>query len=380
MDKGLHIENQPDFRFAYLGLALALIHRPVEARAVLCRLQTDCRSSERAPLHHAEAAAATARTAINWRTVEQHIRWEQENPEHHILLSCEATFPRLLRDIGDSPHVLFVQGCRAALTRPQVAMVGSRKATHLGLVNARDLAALIAKAGFIVTSGLALGIDGECHRTALSAGGGTIAVLGSGINVNYPRRHHALRGEIRSNGALVSEFPLDTPPKPFHFPRRNRIISGLSIALIVVEAGKKSGSLTSAVHAAEQGREVYAVPGSIRHASAAGCNYLISEGAQVVFESSSLIDSLSQSCRLYFPDFEITNSDELEHQNKANKATRALGAIERRVLSLLSPDPVSFDELVALSGLTSSELSSILSALELGGFIRGFAGSTYSLA
>ena len=379
MDNGLNI----DTRYGYLGLALAINTRPQRAHQILADFLERCRRADQAPTQIAEHLAKAAQLEIDWTLCERHLKWEQARPEHHIVLPYGAEFPPLLKELPDCPSALFVCGQKDKLCAPQVAMVGSRKASQHGLANARDLARLLLASGYQLTSGLAIGIDAECHQTAVSSEPGTLAVLGCGVDVCYPRRHRSLRQEIAENGALVSEFPLGSQPKPYHFPRRNRIISGLSVATIVVEASPKSGSLTTARHAADQGREVYAVPGSIRYAGSAGCNELIADGAQIIFNSAALLASLRQTCKTYFPDFEVpeiglSRAPGIVGQH-AN-AVQARGPGEQRVLSLIGQQALSFDELVTLSGLTSSELSSILSALEVDGLIHAEAGNAYTLA
>ena len=370
-------------RHGYVGLALALVNRPAKAQKILTTFASRCGAKRLQPTRLAEILARPLNLDIDWALAEAHLEWESNHCDNHLLLPHDCDFPLLLQHVNDCPPVLFLRGSRAALGKPQVAIVGSRKATHHGLANAHDLATFLAQAGFVVTSGMALGIDAECHQAALRAGGETVAVLGCGINVDYPRRHRGLREDIAVQGAIVSEFPLNTSPKPFHFPRRNRIISGLSIGVIVVEATRKSGSLTTALHAAEQGREVYAVPGSIRHSSSAGCNQLIGEGAHIVFESEGLLESLRQAAKLHFPDHQIQSSALSRAASETGSerySEKNVKANERRVLSLMGPEPIGFDQLVTLSGLTSSELSSILSSLEIAGIIHALAGNTYSLA
>ena len=369
-------------RHGYVGLALALVNRPAKARKILTTFANRC-GERLQPIRLAEILARPLNLDIDWALAEAHLEWESNHSDNHLLLPHDCDFPLLLQHVDDCPSVLFLRGSRAALGKPQVAIVGSRKATHHGLANAHDLATFLAQAGFVVTSGMALGIDAECHQAALQAGGETVAVLGCGVNVDYPRRHRSLREDIAAQGAIVSEFPLNTSPKPFHFPRRNRIISGLSIGVIVVEATRKSGSLTTALHAAEQGREVYAVPGSIRHSSSAGCNQLIAEGAHIVFESEGLLESLRQAAKLHFPDFQIQPyalSRAASETGSERYPAKNIKSSERRLLSLMGPEPIGFDQLVTLSGLTSSELSSILSSLEIAGIIHALAGNTYSLA
>ncbi|MGR5120844.1 DNA-processing protein DprA [Vibrio astriarenae] len=209
------------------------------------------------------------------------LQWaEQEN--NHIITLQDECYPPLLKQLSNPPKTLFIQGDVSLLSATQIAMVGSRHATIDGLKLAKKFAKQLAESGLTITSGLALGIDGYAHQGALEAKGGTVAELGSGLNRIYPAKHRHLAEQIASSGALVSEFPPETPPKREHFPRRNRIISGLSTGVLVVEAAERSGSLITARYAAEQGREVFAIPGSIHSPTYRGNNALIKSGACLV--------------------------------------------------------------------------------------------------
>lgn len=197
-------------------------------------------------------------------------------PGQHLLMWDQPEYPALLAQIDDAPPLLFVAGDPSILEKPQLAMVGSRRASRPGMDTAAAFSRSLASAGFVITSGLALGIDGAAHQAALEVGGQTIGVLGTGLEKFYPQRHRRLAAAMIAQGsAVVSEFPLDAAPQAGNFPRRNRIISGLSLGVLVVEAGMASGSLITARLAAEQGREVYAIPGSIHHPGAKGCHQLI---------------------------------------------------------------------------------------------------------
>ena len=220
------------------------------------------------------------------------LRW-LEQPERSLLMWDDPAYPGLLAELNDAPPLLFVAGDARLLEQPQLAMVGSRRASKPGLDTARAFARSLAGGGFVITSGLALGIDGAAHGGALEAGGATVAVLGTGLEHIYPQRHVGLAASIVSQGgALVSELPLHSPPQASNFPRRNRIISGLSLGVLVVEASPSSGSLITARLAAEQGREVYAIPGSIHHPGARGCHQLIREGATLVESVEDILQAL----------------------------------------------------------------------------------------
>jgi DNA processing protein len=237
-----------------------------------------CAEARRSPDIRERAAAS-----LNWL----------DAPNHHLLMWDAPTYPGLLEELPDAPPLLFIEGDPALLERPQLAMVGSRRASRPGLDNATAFARSLAGGGFVITSGLALGIDGAAHQGALDVGGATVAVLGTGLLRLYPRRHLGLAARIvEGGGALVSELPLDCPPQAANFPRRNRIISGLSLGVLVVEASPSSGSLITARLAAEQGREVYAIPGSIHHPGARGCHQLIRQGAALVESVEDVLQAL----------------------------------------------------------------------------------------
>lgn len=377
MDNGLNI----DVRHGMVGIALALANSPARAEKIIRRYAERCRCSDTSPYQLAENLSTELKFSINWAETEKSLRWS-ERAENYLILRGEQDFPRLLDSIPDAPNLLFVKGQKSLINQAQVAMVGSRKATHYGLANAHEIAESLSQAGFIITSGLALGIDGQCHTATLKCGGRTVAVLGAGIEKCYPRRHLGLFRDIERAGALVSEFPIQCSPKPYHFPRRNRIISGLSIAVIVVEADIRSGSLTTANHAATQGRDVFAVPGSIRNSRASGCHRLIADGAHLVESIDNLLNALTEAVALYHRNFRAAPLEASEgRQSKSTSMSSNLGEIsdsERKVLSLMGGLRIGFDELVLLSGLTTSELSSILSALELHGLVKSSAGNTYT--
>jgi len=216
-----------------------------------------------------------------------------ERPAQHLLMWDQPDYPALLAEIADAPPLLFVAGDSTILEKPQLAMVGSRRASRPGMDTAAAFSRSLASAGFVITSGLALGIDGAAHQAALDVGGQTIGVLGTGLENFYPQRHRRLAAAMIAQGsAVVSEFPLDATPQAGNFPRRNRIISGLSLGVLVVEASVASGSLITARLAAEQGREVYAIPGSIHHSGAKGCHQLIRDGAMLVETIEHILEGL----------------------------------------------------------------------------------------
>lgn len=316
------------------------------------------------------SSALSALKNPDWKGAERDLHWANF-PGHHIITLDDPRYPPLLRQIPRSaPPVLFVAGHAEVIVAPQVAMVGSRNPTPSGREIAAELATELARQGLVITSGLAVGIDAEGHAAALKAGQPTIAVMATGPDRTYPVRHTRLAEEIiAGGGALVSEFPIGTAPLKEHFPRRNRIVSGLSLGTLVVEAALRSGSLITARFALEQGRDVFAVPGSIRNPLARGCHALIRDGAKLVETADDIIVELGISS---FPRLDNAVS------NEGNKARDPeFKAAEDVVLHALGYEPVTVDVLVERTGLTAEELSSILMDLELEGCIASMSGGFY---
>ena len=281
-----------------------------------------------------------------------------ERPGQHLLMWDSPGYPPLLAEIDDAPPLLFVAGDTELLERPQLAIVGSRRATPPALDTAAAFSRCLASVGFVITSGLAVGIDGAAHRAAMQAEGRTIGVLGTGLQKLYPQRHQGLaKAMIDSGSALVSEYPLDAGPLPANFPRRNRIISGLSLGVLVVEASMASGSLITARLAAEQGREVYAIPGSIHHPGAKGCHQLIRDGALLVESVEQILDSLRG-----WQNLPPTTSDEPRHP----------------LLALLHAAPQTSEGLAHCSGLPLSQVLADLTELELEGRVSNAAGRWFA--
>lgn len=302
-------------------------------------------------------------------------------PDHHLLQIGDPHYPPLLREIARPPPVLYVCGSLDALTLPQLAIVGSRNATAEGADTARSFAAHLAGTGFCITSGLAEGIDAAAHLGALHAPDGrTIAVCGTGPDRVYPRQHTGLvRQIITSGGAVVSEFAPGTPVLRSNFPRRNRIISGLAVGVLVVEASTKSGALITARHAMEQDREVFAVPGSIHNPVARGCHQLIREGARLVETAADIVDELGALLASLRP-------DDAPGPLPGNRGEAAAGSdfsaaqpdtAQAELLAAMGCNPVAADVLAARCGLTIGELSSMLLILELQGLVRSLAGGRY---
>jgi DNA processing protein len=248
------------------------------------------------------------------------LEWLAASSHQHIITQQHSEYPSLLKQVPGSPAVLFVTGQLSALSQPQIAIVGSRNASIDGLSMAREFATQLVENQLVVTSGLALGIDGYAHDGALKGGGQTNAVLGSGLNTLYPARHRDLAQRIiEQEGALISEFHPLAKPKADHFPRRNRIISGLSVGVLVIEAAEKSGSLITARYAAEQGRDVFALPGSIRSPQSAGCNLLIKQGACLVRDVNDILDEIDTLVRwsdLNRPPVQVDLFDSIESKEE----------------------------------------------------------------
>jgi len=284
-----------------------------------------------------------------------------------VIPISDPLYPALLKEISGPPLVLFVRGDAGCLASRQLAIVGSRQASPAGKETARELAFSASKAGLVITSGLARGIDGAAHRGALDANGKTIAVMASGPERIYPAVHRQLAEHIIENGALVSEFPPGVAPRRAHFPSRNRIISGLSAGTLVVEAAVRSGSLITARLAGEQGREVMAVPGSIHSPTARGCHRLIRDGARLVESISDVLEELG---------FLVRNGPAAA-TTPAHNCFDGLGAEEKTLLDFMGFDPASPDQLITRSGLTADAVCSILFSLELQGIIEPVSGGTF---
>ena len=290
---------------------------------------------------------------------------------HSTIALGDDDYPELLTQLNDPPPLLYVRGNKDALHLPALAIVGSRNPTSGGARNAFEFSRHLAKCGFCIVSGLAQGIDAAAHRGALEAGAATVAFLGNGIDIVYPPSNRELADAIVANGALVSEYPPGTPPLRAYFPQRNRLISGLSLGTLVVEAARRSGSLITARLASEQGREVFALPGSIHNPLARGCHQLLRDGAKLV---ESVDDIMTELAPLAGHLKLITTEST---QKEVGTATEDQEYVKLR--KNLGHDPIGFDELVARSGLTIDQVSSMLLILELDGKIEKLSGGRYTL-
>jgi len=318
-------------------------------------------------------AAGVDRAALDWierpdaARLEADLAWLAQ-PGHRLLCCNEEDFPPQLETTPSPPAALFVAGDAGTLLAPQVAIVGARSASAQGLAHARDFARTLARAGLTITSGMADGIDGAAHAAALDCDAPTVAVVGTGPDLVYPRKHRDLAARIEQRGAVASEFPPGTEARPDHFPRRNRLIAGLALGTLVVEAGLQSGSLITARLAAEAGREVFALPGSIHNPLAKGCHRLIRDGARLVETAAEVIEALGPAA--------LAQGAGLRARLETIKATpdhespaRTQDPDYASLLAGLGDEPASLDELADRTGLAPAALSSMLLLLELEGVV-----------
>ena len=315
-------------------------------------------------LADAIARGVDLRTAAQ---IEQEIK--QIHQSRVSVLSCmEREYPDRLKQIADPPPLLYLAGRLDSADAYAVAIVGSRRSTPQGRAVTEQLSRDLAEAGFTIVSGLARGIDAAAHRGALTAGGRTIAVLGCGIDQTYPPEHEQLRRHIEAQGAVLSELALGAPPHSYHFPRRNRIISGLSLGVVVTEAALDSGSLITARLAGEQGREVFALPGSVRAETSRGPHRLIKDGAKLVETAQDVIDEL-------LPQLDEPMRQRLAaRRNISTKPVSPLLEDEARVIAALSADPVHIDELTLRIQLDTASVSAALLSLEIKGLVQQLPG------
>lgn len=293
----------------------------------------------------------------------------------HLVSILDPDFPPLLRDSAQAPAALWIDGDPMRLWAAQVAIVGARNATPTGLAIARDFATVLSRAGLAITSGLAEGIDAAAHGAALDAGGSTIAVCGTGLSVVYPRRHAPLGARIAERGALVSEFPPDTGARAAHFPRRNRIIAGLALGTLVVEAGLRSGSLVTARLATDQGREVFAIPGSIHNPLARGCHRLLRDGATLVEDAGEVLAALSPLAERLGHTIRERLADTPRSAGVA--APRDPDCEQSRILDALAGGPSDVDRLVAELGLDAGRVAAALTLLQIDGLVAQSTGGQW---
>ena len=300
---------------------------------------------------------AHAIATFDMSKIEDDMRWA-ESPQHHLLTWCCPQYPALLKEIPDPPVVLYAKGDLSCLNQPTVAIVGTRKPSVTGRETAHRFAMELANQNITIVSGLAMGIDAAAHTGCLDAGGKTIAVMGTGIDRMYPRMHASLGMKICQNGLLISEFPLKSPPIAGPFPRRTRIISGLSLLTLVVEAAIRSGSLITARFALDQNRDVLAIPGSIHNPNARGCHHLLQQGAKLVTSSLDVLDELGFATRGVCPS--TTNAKLADENNN--------------LVEYLGFETTTIDELIVRSGLTHEQVVCDIANLEVQGVIKPVPG------
>ena len=303
----------------------------------------------------ADQATSIAR-GIDRARIAPAVAW-LEQAGNHLVTLADRDYPQRLLEISDPPPLLYLKGRRELLNRTGLAIVGSRNATPQGALNAEAFAHILSEAGLTIISGLATGIDAAAHSGSLRGVGSTIAVVGTGLDIIYPARNKTLAHAIAENGAIISEFPLGTPSIARNFPRRNRLISGMSAGCLVVEAALRSGSLITARLAAEQGREVFAIPGSIHSPVARGCHALIKQGAKLVESAQDILDELN---------LPASGPTRTPVEDNDDLLWRAMGY-----------DPVQFDVLAQRSGLTASVLCAMLLERELLGLVATLPGGQY---
>ncbi len=345
--------------------ARALLARFGSAEAVI-----GASTAARASVVTAGAASALERLPEHFET-RRDAAWGWLNAgdgeARDVIVVGDARYPQLLLESADPPLLLYTRGRIELLQAPAIAIVGSRNPTAQGLDNARAFATHLSRAGWLVVSGLALGIDGAAHEGGLDGGSGTIAVVGTGLDRIYPARHRALTGRIAAGGLVISEFAIGTPALPEHFPIRNRIIAGLGRGTLVVEAALQSGSLITARLAAESGRDVFAIPGSIHSPLSRGCHALIKQGAKLVDSAADIVDELPA----------LASVNMSVHPETAAPAAPATAARKDPILEALGFDPIGLDALIARTGRSASELSAKLLDLELQGRVARLAGQLF---
>lgn len=313
---------------------------------------------------HAEASDIGRQVMVD-------MEWLDMQPDVHLVFLEDTTYPELLRQIPKVPPLLFVRGNLHLLGLPQIAVVGSRNPSTGGHENAQRFAEFLAANGFAITSGLALGVDAAAHQGALKAGGKTIAVMGTGLDLIYPSRHRGLAQQILdTGGALVTELPLGSGSKAANFPQRNRIISGLSCGVLVVEAAIQSGSLITAQMAVQQNREVFAIPGSIHNPLARGCHQLIRQGATLVETGQDIVDQLQGMLGYQRENLEKLQQKAAKRNELDEELLDSLSPSEQQIIHAMGYDPVNIDDLMERTGIAVGSIAAQLIVLEIKGFVQ----------
>lgn len=389
-DTGAQVPNPVWLTLALTGKFNARMRRELRAaipspqylgRVLAAALAGDIEAAQHSGIVFPRGLLQAMRSSDVQRATDATLAWQAASTDHHLLGLDHPHYPPALLATTDAPPLLYVRGHPELLAGPQVAIVGSRKASRSAQEQAALLAAELAQAGIGIVSGLALGIDGAAHRGCLAQQGLTIAVAATAPDKVYPRAHSALADEIISSGALITEFPLGSPLRPGCFPRRNRLISGLSLGVVVVEAALRSGSLITARHALEQGREVMAMPGSVLNPQTRGCHALIKQGGALVETASDVLALLAQPLRHHLFDAEcqqtlpgVCHAEKPDNPNK----TAPADPIAATLLDCLGYDPLPVDRLITLSGLPAGQVAAALSSLELLGIVGIDCSGRYS--
>jgi DNA processing protein len=327
----------------------------------------DARTAWCAPADALRAAGLSQKIVENLVNLRSNVNldqvWDQiQTQKIQVITWDDETYPRRLKEIDQPPPVLYVLGELLPEDEWAVAIVGTRRITSYGRQVTEEIASTLARSGITVVSGLARGVDGVAHQAALNAGGRTLAVLGSGVNRVYPPEHRRLAEQISARGALVSDYALGTPPEASNFPPRNRIISGLALAVVVVEAGETSGALITAHFAVEQGRDVFAVPGNILAPQSQGTNRLVQQGAQPLLHVKDLLDALDLNAIV---------------EHKAVRSVLPANAMEAQLLGVLGVEPLHVDDIRSKTGLPIEKVSATLALMELKGMVRQVGGMNY---
>ncbi|WP_298776521.1 DNA-processing protein DprA [uncultured Shewanella sp.] len=315
-------------------------------------------------------AVSSKAMSVNFALVERALNWQNSDPLHHIIYPQHAMYPPLLNELSDPPSLLFIKGELNHLLVPSIAIVGSRSATQSGLTIAHQLASELALMGLNVVSGMAIGIDGAAHQGALDVNGRSFAVLGTGIDIIYPKRHERLYHAIYQQGCIISEFWPQVKPYAGNFPRRNRIISGLSLGTLVVEAARKSGSLITARLAMEQGREVFAVPGNILTGQSQGCHDLLRNGAKLVDNAQDIVEELAALCHFHLEQVKSRHHIEVDKASDLPFAS---------LLASVGYETTPIDVVVEHSGKTIELVLEQLLELELQGWVTAVPGGYVKL-
>jgi len=301
----------------------------------------------------------------SWNEAEKHAKFIEESGIKAV--NIESPFyPEVLKEIDNAPLILYMNGAVIPQDRFAISVVGSRKLTHYGASVAETIATDLASMGFTIVSGMARGVDSISHKAAIRAGGRTIAVLGSGLDVPYPPENKTLMGKIALSGSVISEFPPGTPPDKDNFPRRNRLISGLSLGVVVVEAAPDSGALITARYAMDQGKEVFAIPGSITSAQSAGPNELIRKGATLIRHANDIVEELAPVLKGFI--------------RSAQKVTIDISEDERSLCAHLSGEPKQIDDISRECGLPAAKVLGVLLGLEIKGAVKQITGKRFYLA